>query len=704
VVTGNDGSTVEDRVTVDVANVIPNAWGGQVTSKDGRVVLTVPEQALLDSFRLILIEAEKKKQLASPPERQTVGNIYRVREPGEQFTKEALLRMTYDKEEIGDIPPNQIGIYGQNLKTKEWEYIDSTRDEQNHFISARVRKLHAYYTLMNSKTAGEGSAEISESQKTTHNQQAYTIPAHGQTLVSNTFEDGLGQWSNRDNEVGATIILNSSVTNDGSLAAKIVNTHVGGNFAVNVINTPFDVRTYPIVQFDYRIPAGVKTNFLVKVSGRWYEIGFTDDVKVLWDKRVNIGHIGDIQGVKSDGQWHTVQFNLYEMVMTKTRHTVIDEMIMADWDVTGYMKLVYGQNKKGSTYYIDNFTIRKDTSAGIQMDQDILVVDDFNKRKAQNALGGNSLLFYSSDSSYIEKQFEEKSKQGYSLKLKYKLNGKLGYVGYLSNLLNLDLWQYQVLSIKLKADKSSANQDFVLGIKDRAGNQCKIQIGSFVSGGITDEWKTAVIPLVAFEGIKDWGHIENISLSFERRLSQNGTIYVDDIEFQKHVQVFPIDDFERLDRKNRLLREHRTFAGGVAAINGQHAKASVNTVYRLSYGGIIGVGNIHDKNMKSFSGWVTYLGGIDCSNCDALSFKIRGFQGNEKFTVYLNDGTFQWGITVGNKAAITIEWQEVVIPLKEYSEYGIDLSNITEIRFGFEGEKTSGAIDLDDIQFTTIND
>ena len=134
VVTGNDGSTVEDRVTVDVANVIPNAWGGQATSKDGRVLLTVPEQAIMDSFRLVLIEAAENERFGSPSGRQVVGSIYKVREQGEQFTKEALLQIAYQKEEIGDTASNQLGIYGYNLKTKEWEYLDSIRNEQDNFV------------------------------------------------------------------------------------------------------------------------------------------------------------------------------------------------------------------------------------------------------------------------------------------------------------------------------------------------------------------------------------------------------------------------------------------------------------------------------------------------------------------------------------------------------------------------------------------
>jgi len=50
VVSGKDGALAEDRVTVEVGGVIPNAWGATVKSGDGRVALNVPEQAYQGLF------------------------------------------------------------------------------------------------------------------------------------------------------------------------------------------------------------------------------------------------------------------------------------------------------------------------------------------------------------------------------------------------------------------------------------------------------------------------------------------------------------------------------------------------------------------------------------------------------------------------------------------------------------------------------
>ncbi|MFC1788582.1 RHS repeat-associated core domain-containing protein [Thermodesulfobacteriota bacterium] len=697
VVTGNDGSTAEDRVTVDVANVIPNAWGGQVTSKDGRVVLTVPEHAIMDSFRLILIETAQNERVGSPSDRQIIGSIYEVREPGEQFTKEALLQIAYQKEEIDDARLNQMGIYGYNLKTKAWEYLNSKRDEQNKFVFAKVLKLHAYYVLMVSKITGEGSILDHALQEELQIQQVNTVPEYGHTLVRNTFEDGLGEWSNRDNEVGAAVALDNKATFDGTRAAKITNTHVGGDFAVNVITTPFDAKVYPLVQFDYRIPSGVKSNFLVKVSGRWYDIGFTDDPKELKDKRVNIAHIGDIKNIVADDQWHTAQFNLYDMLRTKTGNTRVEKMIMADWDVGGYMKLAFGKNPKNTTYYINNFMITKESLADLRAESDIVLVDNFNQMDQANAMGGKTEIFTDQQEGELELDLDPKTSDGNgrALQLKYDVSAPASYAGYMSSLKNLDFRGFQRLTFLVKGE--SNGQDCMIGIKDSVGHESKVQLSRYLPGGTTQNWQAVNIPLVAFSGVKDWGHIDNISFGFESSLSPKGIVYIDDVAFHKMLTALKIDDFENSDHINKIGKGHNTFVSGNAAINGKHTKGSPNGIYRISYGGNIGKINAYASDLKSFAGWRTDLGGVDCSQCQNLTMRIRGAEGDENFTIYLGDGNFRWGVDIAQFTKMTNDWQIITIPLTEFSDYGVDLTHLDELQIVFEGHQMSGTIYLDDL-------
>ena len=177
------------------------------------------------------------------------------------------------------------------------------------------------------------------------------------SVCQNTFENGLDQWSNRDGDAGATLFLENAVTPDNTNALELINQLYGGNYASNIRTTAFDASQYPMVSFDYKITEDVKINFLVKLEGdeTWYDIVFTDDPKNYW--RLNMELIGAVEGVIKDDTWRHAEFNLYEMLKARTDNFQVKELIMADWDSTGYMKLVYGTNPGGAAYCIDNFNI-----------------------------------------------------------------------------------------------------------------------------------------------------------------------------------------------------------------------------------------------------------------------------------------------------------------------------------------------------------
>jgi hypothetical protein len=699
VVTGKDGSEVEDRVTVTVANVIPNAWGGLVRSKDDRAVLSVPEQAIMDSFRLISIQPTDEPPDVSSTGRKLIGKVFEVREPGERFTKEAELRLGFNHGELGGTDPNRLSIYGYDADTKTWEYLPSARRAGENAVFTKLRKLHPYYALMASEMLAEGLSLEPVPGTETDPRNVRAVHQSEPYLVRNTFEDGLGEWSNRDHEIGAEVAFDNTATYDGTLALKITNTDAGGNFAVNMVSTPFDARDYPIVQFDYRIPQGVKTNLLVKVAGRWYDVRFTDDSKELAGKRVNIAHIGDIQGVRTDDQWHTARFNLYDMLRTKTGNTLVEQMIMADWDVGGFMKLQFGHNAKGATYYVDNFSISREVRAGLRLDDESILVDHFNQKKESNALGGVTGLFTDGHTGRAKTGFSDDSAagRGYALRLSYDVADSGSYAGYISSLDNLDVREYQTLTLSVKGEAN--NQDLWVGLKDAAGHESKVSLRQHLQGRFPTAWSKVEIPLTAFTGVTDWSSIENSSLSFQNGDRNRGVVLVDDLQFHKQLAHLSVDNFERADERNALGREHYTVASGAVAINGEHASDSSNGIYRLSYGGNIGEIKAYASDVFSFAQWQTELGGVDCSHCGTVSFRIRGATGGEQPNLYLDDGSFRWGVNIEDYAEVTTDWQEVTIPLSVFAEYGVDLTHLAELQFVFEWEKMSGTIYLDDIQF-----
>jgi hypothetical protein len=147
-----------------------------------------------------------------------------------------------------------------------------------------------------------------------------------------------------------------------------------------VLDRPFDVREYSTMRFDYRIGLGVKIDFFLKVNGRWYALRFTGDPVAYRHRDVNIANLGAIENVVTDDQWHTASVDLRALLHQQTRHTRIDEIVMANWKVGGYMKLAFGDNPQGATYYLDNFTIAGPGS--VEPQPPVLLVDDFNTEKA----------------------------------------------------------------------------------------------------------------------------------------------------------------------------------------------------------------------------------------------------------------------------------------------------------------------------------
>lgn len=196
------------------------------------------------------------------------------------------------------------------------------------------------------------------------------------SLMQNTFEDGFGSWSNRDGEKGAFLSLDDSAVTSGH-CLKLTSRSDRGNFSSTISPAPFDAKEYPLISFDYKIPTDVKINFLAKVKGRWYEVEFTGDPKKY--NRLNMEKVGRVEGVIADDRWHSARFDLYRMLRKKLGASVVEELVMADWDEAGYMKLEYGKNKKGAAYFIDNFRITKPGVLNPDLEFSFSVKDDLGK-------------------------------------------------------------------------------------------------------------------------------------------------------------------------------------------------------------------------------------------------------------------------------------------------------------------------------------
>ncbi len=162
------------------------------------------------------------------------------------------------------------------------------------------------------------------------------------TFLADTFEDGLNAWATRSGKQGAKVERDTTTAASGQASVKLTNQTAGGYMQARVCASTFDATTYPIVSFDYKVPAGVKIDLMFNLAGNWRSIAFTDDPA---------GAILKLPGIKADGQWHHVSFNLaraLRQVQAKGALPV-SEVILSDRN-----KL---ENPAGASLNIDNFFI-----------------------------------------------------------------------------------------------------------------------------------------------------------------------------------------------------------------------------------------------------------------------------------------------------------------------------------------------------------
>ncbi|MCP4345701.1 MAG: hypothetical protein GY795_09265 [Desulfobacterales bacterium] len=185
------------------------------------------------------------------------------------------------------------------------------------------------------------------------------------SLCQNTFEadtDESDEWENMSSNYGATVTKSDETALSGNYSVKLMNTEQGGDFANYIRSTRFDARQYPIVSFDYKIPSNLKVNMVAYVNSMWKEIIFTDDPKTVETFEQDLYRtIGTVENVQADNSWHNAEFNLYNMLKNDDPDQdeyIVEELFFADYDLTGWMELVMGEeNPEGTTYYIDNFII-----------------------------------------------------------------------------------------------------------------------------------------------------------------------------------------------------------------------------------------------------------------------------------------------------------------------------------------------------------
>ncbi|MCL4854508.1 MAG: hypothetical protein KJZ78_24375, partial [Bryobacteraceae bacterium] len=218
VVAGKDGRTAEDRVQVEVGEVIPNAWGGEIRSDDGQAALYVPPWSLSEPFRLLSIVRDTRK-LDVPAAPNGQGPIYRVRDPGAAFAETAQFTVRSAD------PEASLAIAAYDPAKRQWTPLPTQRTADGR-LSADIREAAPYYTLVAaSQVAPMISSEKGSSEP--------GLPG-GVYFVNQDFESDAATWRAR-NPFGAEVSPDRAATRDGTGCLRVTNRRAGGSFVVQIL-------------------------------------------------------------------------------------------------------------------------------------------------------------------------------------------------------------------------------------------------------------------------------------------------------------------------------------------------------------------------------------------------------------------------------------------------------------------------------------
>lgn len=709
---GKDGQQAEDQMPVEVGRVVAQSLPGMAQSPDRRVAMRFPEQALTHPFRVYTILPTTEVGEETPKACdgcELLGPVYRIREPGDRFIKDVALEFTLKPEDLGGRKTENVGIVRYDVEKQQWLWLDSVFDKPSNLFRTTLAELpatKALYALAYQKGEARSKAPPPTSPPPT-----MLKPLRPGLLVENDFETGLGTFKPRDRFVGAVLTRDKEATKDGSYALKFSHENFGGNFSATVLDKPFDAREHNILSFDYRIKPGVKIDFYLKVNGRWYRLIFTGDPFDFRNRDVNIGSFGWIEGVIADDQWHTAGVDLYYFLSQQTRHTRVEEIIMADWRATGYRKLDFGSNAREAVYYLDNFHI---ASKGKPPESSpVLPVDGFEVAQSKNAWGGPTGIYTTPGTNFFQvglidvpatgktAQAAKKTKAANrALNMAFDFMQAGAYGGYWTSLAGKDLSDYSTLAFRLYAPEGLP--PLKVGIRGKQGAEGKAAIAPYASSADAAGWREVRVPMTALRGIWQFATPDVLFISGSYQEGRGkGNVWIDDLRFERTPNP-KVADFEMADNWTLLGGDMSILENGAAALSARRMAdpdKPGNSVMRIAYGGSIGKDYGPKGGGFSYASWDVGLNGTDARPFKYLTLRIRGEKGGETPNFYLNDAATRYPLRTRDLQPITKEWQTIRLPLAFYAEHGVDLSHVESLQMVFEWNEQTGTVYIDDMAF-----
>lgn len=256
-------------------------------------------------------------------------------------------------------------------------------------------------------------------------------------------------------------------------------------------------------------------------------------------------------------------------------------------------------------------------------------------------------------------------------------------------------------SVKFFYKGSGTNDDLTVRITDSDGS---IFAKTISLAAAQTSWTQAVLrfsgaaPDFTYssggDNLLDRTKIKKIGFEISRNSGGTGTIAIDEVGlYLSSPTVRVLDNFDDGDDNNVFGGTNGGFDDTVSTCTRSY---SITEYYSGSRSAKID----YNVNSGSYSGFKCALNSVDISDTYYLTFMVKGSAGGEKFYVKLGGSTDE--LSVSNYASITTSWQQVTIPISDFTNFYSTGTAGAEFGVVFKnslGSPYSGTIYIDEVKF-----
>jgi Tol biopolymer transport system component len=375
-VIGTDGREADDTFPVIVGRLASTAEGGTIASPDSKARLLIPYFATQDSFSLMALVPLSQTETVTdwpgmlPAGPKPVGDVYEVFPADEKFRRPATLELPYN----GIDPPDQLGIMLGDGTPGGWRYIGGKADPQKHIITVEVMDFGGKRALVApfaSATFGSPPPDPNAAASLAFSDTLAApnvASANGQIAFDSDLQSGPGEWTSLDLR-GTKIEVATGADaglSAGDAALKVTG-QVGGARMVGAHTSPYDAAKYPILSFDYRVPAGYSPNLLVKSNGVWWQFWMGSGGTTTGAQNARYFETILSPQLVTDDTWHHYRLDLLGQLRLAEPDATsfqVDAIVFGQIAQTAYAQYVpVDEGNKGSAYYLDNLSASRPTGA-----------------------------------------------------------------------------------------------------------------------------------------------------------------------------------------------------------------------------------------------------------------------------------------------------------------------------------------------------